>query len=100
VDNTKSIGLLLIPIGVLFAIVKKGNLKSKEIIIIGLCSSGWIWLLNSAYLRIMSELQGKGLGMSIRDIGNMVLWFPVMAIEVSTYSGGLSSNRVRSTLLP
>ena len=96
----KSIGLLLIPVAVLFAIAKKGKLKPKEIIIVGICSSGWIWLLSSAYMPIMSVVKGKDLGTSFHDFGMMVLWFPVMAIEVSTYSGGLLGLALASIGLP
>lgn len=85
----KTLALLLIPIAVLFAIIKKGNLKPREIIIVGLCSPVLIWVLSTLYLPVVNAMQGKGTGMSLREFGIFLLWSPIMAIEVSTWSGGL-----------
>lgn len=96
----KSIGLLLIPVAALYVIAKKGNLAPREIIILGFYSPVWIWLLSSSYMPLMGALQGKSIDMSIRDFGMMVLWFPIMAIEVSTWSGGLLGLALASISLP
>jgi hypothetical protein len=85
----KSIALLLIPIAVFFAITKKENLKPGEIIIMGICSPVLICVLSILYIPVINAIQGKATGMSLREFGIFLLWSPVMAIEVSTYSGGL-----------
>ncbi len=96
----KSIALLLIPIAVLFAITKKVNLKPREIIILGLCSPVLIWLLSTLYIPVINAIQGKDAGMSLREFGIFLLCSPVMAIEVSTYSGGLLGLALASIGLP
>jgi hypothetical protein len=85
----KSVALLITPLAVLYVIAKKRNLKPGEIIAVGFCSLVMICFLSILYIPVINALQGKDTGMSIRDLGIFLLWSPVMAIEVSTYSGGL-----------
>ena len=86
----KSVGLPLISITVFVYMTKKINLKPRDIIVIGCCGVFWIWLLSSCYMPIMNIfLQNKDINISMKDFGNFVLGFPFVAIEISTYSGGL-----------
>jgi hypothetical protein len=86
----KSVGLPLISIMVLVYITKKINLRPRDIIVIGCCGVFWIWLLSSCYMPIMNIfIQNKDVNISMKDFGYFILGFPFVAIEISTYSGGL-----------
>ncbi|MBI5639863.1 MAG: hypothetical protein HZA17_05495 [Nitrospirae bacterium] len=96
----KSLGLPLIAIAVFLLIATKINLKPKEIIMIGCCSVFWIWLLSSCYMPIMNLFRPHEIKISLKDFGVFILMFPLVAIEISTYSGGLFGLALTSIGLP
>ena len=86
----KSIALPLISITVFVFMTYKIDLKPREILLIGCGGVFWIWFLSSCYMPIMNIfLQNKDVNISMKDFGYFVLGFPFVAIEISTYSGGL-----------
>lgn len=96
----KSIGLPLISIGIFILMTKKINLKARDTILIGACGVFWIWLLSSCYMPIMNIIQPHGVGITLKDFGAFIVAFPLVAIEISTYSGGLLGLALTSLGLP
>jgi hypothetical protein len=96
---TKSICLPVLTIVALFIIANKWTRTRRDIIISGFMALFWIWFSSGFYLLVMSAFSETGI-MSLQGLGWLLLVFPLTAIEVSSYSGGIFGLIATSVALP
>jgi hypothetical protein len=95
----KAICLPVITVAVLFIIAKKRNETRRDIIVSSFAGVFWIWFLSSYYLLALMALSKQGIT-SYGSFGWLLLAFPFIAIEVSTFSGGVIGLCLTTISLP
>lgn len=95
----KTIALPVVSVAVLKVITNRGTQTALDISASAFLSVLALWILSPLYLIIMSIFSEKGI-MELKDLGWLLFAFPVTAIMVSTYSGGLMGMILASFILP
>jgi hypothetical protein len=95
----KTTSLPVLTIAVFTVIVNKWTASKRDVLVSGFAGLLFIWLLSAVYLFCMSALSARGI-MSFKELGWLLLGFPMTAIEVSSYSGGLWGLIATSICLP